>query len=112
MGPAQPNGLLSGGSRKESVEEPAGKSVAIGIEEPPSRSLRHGTRQATRSTIANLATIPLVIATGAGAVSRQSLGTAVCGGMLCGTIFGVLLIPVFYVVIQRLSEKMSGKGKE
>jgi hypothetical protein len=32
--------------------------------------------------------------------------------MLCGTIFGVLLIPVFYVVIQSLSEKMSAKGKE
>jgi HAE1 family hydrophobic/amphiphilic exporter-1 len=59
-----------------------------------------------------LGVFPLVIATGAGAVSRQSLGTAVCGGMLCGTIFGVLLIPVFYVVIQSLSEKMSGKGKE
>ncbi|MHC5214685.1 MAG: efflux RND transporter permease subunit, partial [Planctomycetota bacterium] len=59
-----------------------------------------------------LGVFPLVIATGAGAVSRQSLGTAVCGGMLCGTIFGVLLIPVFYVVIQSLSEKMSAKGKE
>ncbi|MFZ9023159.1 MAG: efflux RND transporter permease subunit [Anaerohalosphaeraceae bacterium] len=59
-----------------------------------------------------LGVFPLVIATGAGAVSRQSLGTAVCGGMLCGTIFGVLLIPVFYVVIQRLSEKLTGKDKE
>ena len=58
-----------------------------------------------------LGVFPLVIATGAGAVSRQSLGTAVCGGMLCGTIFGVLLIPVFYVVIQGLSEKLSGKAK-
>ena len=59
-----------------------------------------------------LGVFPLVIATGAGAVSRQSLGTAVCGGMLCGTIFGVLLIPVFYVVIQGLSEKLTGKDKE
>ncbi|MHC4233389.1 MAG: efflux RND transporter permease subunit, partial [Planctomycetota bacterium] len=59
-----------------------------------------------------LGVFPLVIATGAGAVSRQSLGTAVCGGMLCGTIFGVLLIPVFYVVIQTASEKLSGKKKK
>jgi HAE1 family hydrophobic/amphiphilic exporter-1 len=56
-----------------------------------------------------LGVFPLVIATGAGAVSRQSLGTAVCGGMLCGTIFGVMLIPVFYVVIQRASEKVTKK---
>ncbi|MCP4261730.1 MAG: multidrug efflux RND transporter permease subunit [Planctomycetes bacterium] len=56
-----------------------------------------------------LGVFPLVIASGAGAVSRQSLGTAVCGGMLCSTVFGVLLIPVFYVVIQRFSEKFSGK---
>ncbi|MHC4553396.1 MAG: efflux RND transporter permease subunit [Planctomycetota bacterium] len=47
--------------------------------------------------------------TGAGAISRQSLGTAVCGGMLFSTVLGVLLIPVFYVVIQRMSEKFSGK---
>jgi hydrophobic/amphiphilic exporter-1 (mainly G- bacteria), HAE1 family len=58
-----------------------------------------------------LGVFPLVIASGAGAVSRQSLGTAVCGGMLFSTILGVLLIPVFYVVIQRTSEKMTGKNK-
>ena len=58
-----------------------------------------------------LGVFPLVIATGAGAVSRQSLGTAVCGGMLFSTILGVMLIPVFYVVIQGLSEKLSGKAK-
>ena len=59
-----------------------------------------------------LGVLPLVIATGAGAISRQSLGTAVCGGMLFSTVLGVLLIPVFYVVIQTLSEKSSGKKKE
>jgi len=32
--------------------------------------------------------------------------------MLCGTIFGVLLIPVFYVVIQTTSEKLLGKKKK
>jgi HAE1 family hydrophobic/amphiphilic exporter-1 len=58
-----------------------------------------------------LGVFPLVIATGAGAVSRQSLGTAVCGGMLCSTVIGVMLIPVFYVVIQRASEKLTGKTK-
>jgi len=59
-----------------------------------------------------LGVVPLVIATGAGAVSRKSLGTAVFGGMLFSTILGVLLIPVFYVVIQRTSEKLTGKNKQ
>jgi len=59
-----------------------------------------------------LGVVPLVIAPGAGAVSRKSLGTAVFGGMLFSTILGVLLIPVFYVVIQRTSEKLTGKNKQ
>ena len=53
-----------------------------------------------------LGVLPLVVASGAGAVSRQSLGTAVCGGMFFSTVLGVMLVPVFYVVIQRASEKM------
>jgi HAE1 family hydrophobic/amphiphilic exporter-1 len=56
-----------------------------------------------------LGVFPLVIATGAGASSRQSLGTAVFGGMLLSTILGVFLIPVLYVVVQRASEGVSGK---
>jgi len=48
--------------------------------------------------------VPLLVASGAGAVSRQALGTAVFGGMLAATGLGVFFVPVFYVVIQRLSE--------
>ena len=44
--------------------------------------------------------IPLVIAEGAGAEMRQSLGTAVFSGMLGVTLFGIFLTPVFYYVIQ------------
>ncbi len=51
-----------------------------------------------------LGVVPLVIATGAGAASRRALGTAVFGGMIAATVFGVFLIPVLYVVIQRASE--------
>jgi HAE1 family hydrophobic/amphiphilic exporter-1 len=54
-----------------------------------------------------LGVLPLVIASGAGANSRRSLGTAVFGGMLAATIFGVFTIPLLYVVIQRLSERLS-----
>ena len=52
---------------------------------------------------------PLVIATGAGAGGRQALGTAVCGGMIAATVLLVLFVPVFYTVIQRLSERLRRK---
>ena len=45
--------------------------------------------------------VPLVIAEGAGAEMRRSLGTAVFSGMLGVTLFGIFLTPVFYYVIQR-----------
>ena len=48
---------------------------------------------------------PLVIAQGAGAESRQLLGTAVFSGMIGVTLFGLLLTPVFYVVAQTLSAR-------
>ena len=53
--------------------------------------------------------IPLVLASGAGAASRRSLGTACFGGMLLATVLGVLLIPVLYVVVQSLAERARGK---
>lgn len=56
-----------------------------------------------------LGVIPLVIASGAGAASRRSLGTAVFGGMIAGTVLGVFMIPVLYVVVQRISEAIRGK---
>jgi HAE1 family hydrophobic/amphiphilic exporter-1 len=56
-----------------------------------------------------LGVIPLVIATGAGARSRVSLGTAVFGGMLVATVGGVFLIPWLYVVIQKASERGGSK---
>jgi HAE1 family hydrophobic/amphiphilic exporter-1 len=55
-----------------------------------------------------LGVVPLVIATGAGANSRQALGTVVFGGMVAGTVIGVFLIPVLYVVVQRFSEWAGG----
>jgi multidrug efflux pump len=51
-----------------------------------------------------LGVVPLVIATGAGAEMRRSLGTAVFSGMLGLTLFGIFLTPVFFYVIQGLSE--------
>jgi HAE1 family hydrophobic/amphiphilic exporter-1 len=56
-----------------------------------------------------LGVIPLVIATGAGAASRVSLGTAVFGGMLMATVGGLIITPYLYFVVQSLSEKLAGK---
>jgi HAE1 family hydrophobic/amphiphilic exporter-1 len=53
-----------------------------------------------------LGVIPLVTATGAGARSRVSLGTAVFGGMLIYTLLGVFFIPVLYVVVEQLWTKL------
>src|SRR5207237_7840109 len=49
-----------------------------------------------------LGVVPLVIATGAAAEMRRSLGTAVFGGMLGVTLFGILLTPVVFYVIDAL----------
>ncbi|MGV2288086.1 efflux RND transporter permease subunit [Trinickia sp. YCB016] len=46
--------------------------------------------------------VPLVTSSGAGAASRHEIGTGVIGGMLFATVFGLLLIPVFYVTVRRL----------
>ncbi len=51
--------------------------------------------------------VPLVIASGAGSISRRSVGTPVFGGMLASALLGVFLIPMLYVVFQWLREKVS-----
>lgn len=56
-----------------------------------------------------LGVYPLVIAEGAGAANRRALGTAVFGGMLTSTFLAVLFVPVFYVVAQRISERIGRK---
>jgi multidrug efflux pump subunit AcrB len=50
-----------------------------------------------------LGVFPLVIATGAGAEMRRTLGTAVFAGMIGVTLFGIFLTPVFFYVVRRLS---------
>ncbi|SDL16321.1 hydrophobic/amphiphilic exporter-1, HAE1 family [Catalinimonas alkaloidigena] len=48
--------------------------------------------------------IPLVIATGAGAIGNRTIGSSALGGMLFGTIFGVIIIPGLYYIFGRLAE--------
>ena len=54
-----------------------------------------------------LGVVPLMIAHGAGAASRQSIGTTVFGGMLTATLLSLICVPVFYALIERWRE---GRG--
>ena len=56
-----------------------------------------------------LGVVPLAIAKGAGAASRQALGTAVIGGMLASTLIAILFVPVYYVLMVRLNQWLGRK---
>ena len=51
-----------------------------------------------------LGVVPLAVASGAGANSRQAIGTAVCGGMLEETLIGILVTPVLFVLLTSAAE--------
>lgn len=55
--------------------------------------------------------LPLMFSSGVGALSNRSIGTAAVGGMLVGTLLGVFVIPILFVVFQAIHEKISGKVK-
>ena len=56
-----------------------------------------------------LGVVPLLVASGAGAASRQAIGTVVFGGMLASTMLAIPFVPVFYVLLEKLSERFSRK---
>jgi hydrophobic/amphiphilic exporter-1 (mainly G- bacteria), HAE1 family len=51
--------------------------------------------------------LPLVVATGPGAIGNRTIGTAAAGGMLAGTVIGVLIIPGLYYLFGRIADKRS-----
>jgi multidrug efflux pump len=56
-----------------------------------------------------LGVTPLVVATGAGAAGRHSIGTGVFGGMLAATFLAIFFVPLFFVLIRKLAELPSRK---
>ena len=65
------------------------------------------------TAISTLSSIfPLVIATGAGAGSRQSLGTAVFGGMFVATFLSLFVVPILYIVVKNLSGSFGSPKKD
>lgn len=53
--------------------------------------------------------LPLMFASGAGAIGNQSIGISAVGGMFVGTVIGILVIPTLYILFQSLQERFSGK---
>jgi HAE1 family hydrophobic/amphiphilic exporter-1 len=51
--------------------------------------------------------MPLMVSTGAGANGNRSIGTAAVGGMLFGTVIGVFVIPVLFIIFQSIQEKFT-----
>jgi hydrophobe/amphiphile efflux-1 (HAE1) family protein len=58
-----------------------------------------------------LGVVPLVVASGAGAAARRSLGTAVFGGMLVATALSLVLVPALYVIVQGGAEWLRGRWR-
>jgi HAE1 family hydrophobic/amphiphilic exporter-1/multidrug efflux pump len=56
-----------------------------------------------------LGVLPLVIATGAGAASRRSIGTGVLGGMLAATFLAIFFVPLFFVLIGKMNQWVTGR---
>jgi HAE1 family hydrophobic/amphiphilic exporter-1 len=59
-----------------------------------------------------LGVVPLIVASGAGAASQQAIGVAVFGGMLAATVVGVIIVPVLYVLLQSMREKLKGSKED
>ena len=59
-----------------------------------------------------LGVLPLMVAHGAGAASRQSIGTTVFGGMLAATLLSLICVPVFYALIERWREGREGREEQ
>ncbi|MCC8145256.1 MAG: efflux RND transporter permease subunit [Bacteroidales bacterium] len=56
--------------------------------------------------------LPMMLASGAGSVGNRSIGISAVGGMLIGTLIGVVIIPILYIIFQSLQEKLSKPSKQ
>ena len=81
------------------------RSQGMTIAQAALHAVQQRLRPILMTTIASLVGfLPLVTASGAGAASRRSLGTAVFGGLLVSVIWSLLLVPVLYVVVKNLTD--------
>lgn len=60
----------------------------------------------------SMGVVPLAFATGAGATTRIAIGTAVLGGMISATILATFFIPLFYIVVRRVTDFVTGRARD
>ena len=58
-----------------------------------------------------LGVVPLLQADGAGSASQRALGTVVFGGMLASTLFAIPFVPVFYILMHRIGDRLRSGGR-
>ena len=102
VGLTSKNAILIVEFAKENLEKGAG------LIEATMAAVKDRLRPIIMTSLAfGLGVLPLAIASGAGSGAQRAIGTGVLGGMLVGTFLGVFLIPLFFVVVQRLA----GRGR-
>lgn len=69
-------------------------------------------KHAALSTTFILGVLPLAVATGAGSGAQRAIGIDVMGGMIAATALGVFFVPLFYVVVRRISGIRLRRKKE
>jgi Cu/Ag efflux pump CusA len=88
----------------------ARREQGLSISEAATEGARERFRAVMMTSFAFIAgLVPLVVATGAGMLSRRGVGTAVFGGMVAASLIGIFLIPVLYVAFQWLREKVKAQ---
>lgn len=89
------------------------RQEGLGIVESAVEAARLRLRPIVMTSLAFIAgAIPLAIATGAGANSRHSIGTGLIGGMIGATTLALFFVPLFFVLIESLAERLRGKKKD
>lgn len=89
-----------------------GRDEGLSIYQAVLKACRERLRPILMTAISTIiGAVPLLLATGAGAASRQSLGTAVVGGMVVATVLSLFIVPVLYIVIKSLMERRAEKRK-
>ena len=78
--------------------------AGLGLVEATMQAVRDRLRPILMTSLAfGLGVLPLALATGAGAGAQRAIGTGVVGGVVAGTVLGVLFIPVLYVLVLRVT---------
>jgi len=102
IGLASKNAILIVEFAKENVEN------RMHVIEATLRAVRDRLRPILMTSLAfGIGVLPLALATGPGAGAQRAIGTGVFGGMVAGTFLGILFIPLFFVIVQRLFHSLN-----